>query len=313
MNNASMKFESGIFKTKKSESKMTESKGFDYKRLASILVEGAFYISLFMLVASFLTTKSTGTFVLTLKKAMRRAFEAVVHLDFGAALNERPALEVVNSSLGATVRLLLVGIIIAIAVGLIKGIIDSDKGKNKSSLVGIATTILPVSLPEILVVVILQRIAVLLSNYGIHVSVGGASGGITAYIIPVIAISILPACYIARILSSSLDSKYRTDYIKTAYSKGLNSVEVLLKHALPNALPILLDSLPALSTIFIGNLMVIEYAFSWPGVARAMLYNYGKGDGNTVFAAIIMLALLWLSMYLILTMTAKLYKRSRSK
>ena len=286
------------------------NKKLEWKKSLVFFVDTAFFVTLFMLVASFLTTKSTGTLILTLKKAMRRALSAS-HFDFGFAINGRPAVEVAFSGFSATLSLLIVGIIIAISVGLIKGIIDSDKGKNKNSLIGIITTILPVSLPEILVVVILQRIAVFLSNYGINISAGGSAGGGSAYIIPVIAISILPSCYIARILSSSLDSKYRADFIKTAYGKGLNSFEVMLKHAIPNALPILLDSLPSLSTLFIGNLMVIEYAFSWPGLARAMLYNYGKGDGNTVFAAIVLLALLWFSMYFILKLTALAYRRRR--
>lgn len=287
-----------------------KKRNIDWKKGLVLFVDTAFFITLFMLVASYLTTKSTGTIILTLKKAMRRALSAS-HFDFGTAINGRPAFEVAYSSFSATLSLLLIGAVVAIMVGLIKGIIDSDKGKNRSSLIGIATTILPVSLPEILVVVILQRIAVLLSNYGINISAGGASGGGSAYIIPVIAISILPSCYIARILGSSLDSKFRADFIKTAYGKGLNSFEVLIRHAIPNALPILLDSLPSLSTIFIGNLMVIEYAFSWPGLARAMLYNFGKGDGNTVYAAIVLLALLWFSMYFILKLTALAYRRRR--
>ncbi len=287
---------------------MNQNSGGLLKLAVVKLVNAAFYISLFLLVASYLTTRSTGAFFLTLKRAMYRAYNAL-SLDFGLAGNGRDALQFALTGLGPTLKLLLIGMVAALFFGFVKGVIDSDKGKDRSSLIGIGTTILPVSLPEILVVVLLQRLAVLLSNIGIHIPVGGASDSPGAYIIPVIAICVLPACYIARILSSSLDLKYRADYIKTAYGKGLNGVEVLWKHVVPNGLPILLDSLPALSTIFIGNLMVIEYAFSVPGLARGMLYNFGKGDGNLVFASIILLACVWLATYLLLKSIAIVYRR----
>ena len=58
------------------------------------------------------------------------------------------------------------------------------------------------------------------------------------------------------------------DYIRTAKAKGLNSLQIIFRHALKNAsLPLI--SAAALSFAFIiGGALQIEIIFSWPGIGR---------------------------------------------
>ena len=63
----------------------------------------------------------------------------------------------------------------------------------------------------------------------------------------------------------------RADYVVTARSKGLTQREVILKHALPNALnPIITLAGTNLAVIF-GGSIVIENVFSFPGIGQYMI------------------------------------------
>ena len=73
---------------------------------------------------------------------------------------------------------------------------------------------------------------------------------------------------ISRYMRNSMLEVLHQDYIRTARAKGLGEREVLLRHALPNALLPLVTivglSLPGL----ISGSVIIETIFAWPGMGR---------------------------------------------
>lgn len=87
---------------------------------------------------------------------------------------------------------------------------------------------------------------------------------------------ILPACTLAlvstgivtRLIRSSMLEVLQSDYIRTAWSKGLEERVVIYKHALRNAL------LPAVTVVaftfayLLSGSVVVEYIFSSPGIGR---------------------------------------------
>lgn len=76
----------------------------------------------------------------------------------------------------------------------------------------------------------------------------------------------------------------RSDFIRTAHSKGLARHVVALRHALPNAM------LPALAYVglqagfLIGGAVVIESVFAWPGVGRLALQSATQRDLPVIHA-----------------------------
>ena len=84
----------------------------------------------------------------------------------------------------------------------------------------------------------------------------------------------------------------RSDYVTTARSKGLSEREVIIKHALPNALiPIVTMAGGMLANIF-GGSVIIENVFSIPGVGQYMINavnnrDYPVGQASCIFLAIV--------------------------
>jgi peptide/nickel transport system permease protein len=84
--------------------------------------------------------------------------------------------------------------------------------------------------------------------------------------------------YITRMTRSSTIGVLSTDYVRTAYLKGLRPMQVLFRHVLRNAL------LPTVTVVaigvgwLIGGLIVTESLFSYPGLGRLLLFAIQRQD-----------------------------------
>jgi ABC-type dipeptide/oligopeptide/nickel transport system permease component len=85
---------------------------------------------------------------------------------------------------------------------------------------------------------------------------------------PVIAFFLLPMSTIARYTRSSMVEHLKEDYVRTARSKGLTEQQVVMRHALRNALiPILTILGPLVADLLTGSFF-IETLFRVPGLGR---------------------------------------------
>ncbi len=93
---------------------------------------------------------------------------------------------------------------------------------------------------------------------------------VTHLILPSVALSTIPMAIIARMTRSSMLQVLGLDYVRTARAKGLRSRQVILGHALRNALlPIVTIVGLQLGVVFSGAILT-ETIFSLAGVGRAM-------------------------------------------
>ncbi len=111
-------------------------------------------------------------------------------------------------------------------------------------------------------------------------------------VLPVIALSLLPSAFIARIMRASMLEVLNQDYIRTAQAKGLQYYVVILRHTIKNALiPVLTVMGPIFATLITGS-FIIESLFSIPGVGGAFVdavvrRDYAMIMGVTLFYAFI--------------------------
>jgi peptide/nickel transport system permease protein len=97
-------------------------------------------------------------------------------------------------------------------------------------------------------------------------------------ILPALTVSLVSLAYITRMTRSSTLDVLSTDYIRTAYLKGLPPYRVLFRHVLRNAL------LPTVTVVaigvgwLIGGLIVTESLFSYPGLGRLLLFAIQRQD-----------------------------------
>ena len=238
-----------------------------------------------------MTPSHIGVFII---KDANEKFISLLKLDLGrVGKDERSLNYLVTDIMKNSIMLLAGGLMLAVILRIAKGILDSKSGSASESSLKVLGTIIPISLPDILIIALLQRLALFLNNHGIEIFKVGGSGTINHMLLPIIALSILPACYIARITSMSIDSCYREDFIKAAVGKGCSSYRVLWNHVMRNAIPSIIGSFPTITSIIIGNLLMVEKLFAYPGLTQSLLNFFAKNERDGVIANIILIGAIY--------------------
>ncbi len=129
----------------------------------------------------------------------------------------------------------------------------------------------------------------------IHGDLGQFGDGLQHLVLPALALAIAPAIAIGRILRSSIETSLQAEHVRTARSKGVGELGVLLRHVLRNSLgPMLSMSGLQLGSMFAG-VVVIEKVFSWPGIGTYL----GDAISNADFPAIAGVTLLLGAIYIV--------------
>lgn len=219
-----------------------------------------------------------------------RFFYQVVHGDFGKSFqHKQPAMKMVAERLPASLLLTITGVCLAVIIALPLGIIAAIKRGSIIDNIAVAIAALGQSAPFfwiglMLMLVLAVKLELLpTSGYGTWKHL----------IMPSITLATYPMAAIARLVRSSMLEVLGMDYIKTARSKGLHEVLVVLKHALKNA------SIPVVTMIglqfgmLLGGSIVCEMIFAWPGVGRLIIFAIYNRDYPLVQSAVFVVAMVF--------------------
>ncbi|MBI4233596.1 MAG: ABC transporter permease [Chloroflexi bacterium] len=114
--------------------------------------------------------------------------------------------------------------------------------------------------------------------------------------LPALVLGYILTAEIARFTRSSLLEVIRQDYVRTAWAKGLRERQVIVRHALKNALIPVVTLSGITAGRLLGGTVVIEHIFSLPGMGRLTLWaiqfrDYPQIQGNLMFlSTVIMIA-----------------------
>ena len=111
-------------------------------------------------------------------------------------------------------------------------------------------------------------------------------------VLPVIALSLGPLTYFARIVRGQMLETLQQDYVRTAKAKGLHWRRVVLVHVLRNSLiPAVTAAAPLLGYLVTGS-FIIENIFSIPGIGRYSVTSVSGRDYSTVMGITVLLSVL---------------------
>ena len=109
-------------------------------------------------------------------------------------------------------------------------------------------------------------------------------------IFPCIAIALPKIASSVKLIKSACLAEAKKDYTRTAYSKGNNTNQVLVKHVLKNGLmPVITLWGMMLADLLVGSI-VIEQVFNIPGIGRILITSISYRDYPTVEAIIVLIA-----------------------
>lgn len=192
-----------------------------------------------------------------------------------------------------------VSMILTFIVGIFLGIVA---GMNRRNIIGKAIDVfanISIAMPSFLLALILIIIFTvklnLLPSVGMYsVSNHTFSSLITHLIMPVMAVVLTDVGGIIQYIRNSIEIESEKEYVKLAFSKGLDRETVFYSHILKNSiLPVITLVGLSLPSLIMGS-VVIEQIFGWPGVGRmaynaAISFDYPAIMATTLLASVLLI------------------------
>ena len=161
----------------------------------------------------------------------------------------------------------LVMIPLSLSLGILAGMREGSALDRAISVTSIVTT----SVPEFASAVLMSAIFVF--YLGLLPGTSGMSEGfsIIQLILPVTVLVVYDFGYVARMTRASMAEVMTTPYIRTAVLKGLPRSQVILKHALRNALIAPFTVIMLQINWLLSGVIVVEFFFAYKGFGALLL------------------------------------------
>ncbi|MDO5301626.1 MAG: ABC transporter permease [Tissierellia bacterium] len=219
----------------------------------------------------------------------------VIQGDLGASMKSKT--ETVNDMIrrGAPVSAImgLQAFVFALIIGPALGSIAALYQNKIPDYITMIIAIIGISVPSfIFATLLIQFVAKPIDFFPI-----GGWGTWRHTILPSLALALMPMAASARMMRSSMLEVLGQDYIRTARSKGLGKMRVIMNHAVRNAiLPIVSQMGTTLSGLLTGS-FVIEKIFGIPGLGSFFITSITNRDytlimGTTIFYSLILIIML---------------------
>ena len=187
------------------------------------------------------------------------------------------------------------GILAAMLVGVPLGIISAYKPNSVWDHISTFISFIGASVPNFFLSLLL--IYVLAVKLKWFPTSGMQSSGMSGNLLDLLHHLALPAfvCgiqpignYIKQTRSSVLEV-LNEEYIKTARSKGLTNVVIVLKHAFRNALIPIVTTISLSIPFLIGGAVVTEQIFAWPGIGSLMITAITSRDYPVIMGVAVLI------------------------
>ena len=202
----------------------------------------------------------------------------------------RPVTEIIRETLPTSVMLGLIALIFAVVIGIPLGCIAAWKQNTWLDSTAMFVAVSGVSLPSYLIASVL----VLVFSLQLGWLPPALWEGPSSAVLPVITLGFRPMAIIARLTRASMIESLSSDYVRTAYAKGLSIYPVIFKHALKNSLIPVLTIMGPLGANLVTGSFLVEIVFQIPGlgkhfVAAVMNRDYPLVMGVTLVYGIVLI------------------------
>ena len=210
----------------------------------------------------------------------------IAHGDLGVSLEKDVAVSTLlgeslehTAVLGLFVFVFMVPI--ALALGMLAGVLEGSVLDRVISVFSIATT----SIPQIATAVLLTVILALGLNWVPSKSAMLEGWSFRELILPLMTLLLYEVGYLVRMTRAAMTEVMAAPYIRTAILKGLPMGRVMLKHAVRNALIVPVTLICLSLNGLLSQVVVVEVFFQYSGFGRMLLDAANFGDIEVLQAA----------------------------
>ncbi len=244
--------------------------------------------------------------------------------DFGISITSgEPVIDEFMQRFPATVELSLVSMFLAVVLGLFAGIISAVKRYSLFDYTAMTTALAGVSMPVFwLGLMLIYFFSIKLGwlpvsgRLGYEFDIDEVTGfflidsvladdyeafwdALKHLVLPAIALGTIPMAIIARMTRASMIEVMKEEYIRTARAKGCSRFQIIMTHALKNALlPVLTVIGLMLGTLFAGAILT-ETTFSWPGIGKWLVNAVNQRDFPIIQSTTLIIASIFVIVNLI--------------
>jgi len=212
-----------------------------------------------------------------------------------------PALAEVARRAPATLQLAGCSFLLVVLFSVAAGVVAAfNRGRPADHVLRIAS-VLTISLPNYWLGLLL--ISVVAVQIGWLPVMG--RGSPAHLILPALTLSAGAAALQGRVLRATLLQVMAADHIRFAQAKGLPPRVILLRHALPNALPPLVTMWAVSLGHLLGGSVVVETVFAWPGIGQLTVTSVLGRDIPVVQAILLTVA----AVFMLVNLAADLVNR----
>lgn len=221
----------------------------------------------------------------------------VLQGDLGESLvDETPVLTLILQRLPATIELAIGTFLLAFLISTVAGILSASKRGTWVDYVSTGFALGGISIPHFwLGMMFIVIFAVGLGWFpasGYEPIFEAPLANLSAMVLPIVATGLRQSGELTRMLRSSLLEELGSDYVRTAFSKGLSKRFVVLRHAVRNALIPFVTASGLQIAGLLGGLVVTETVFQIPGLGRLVVDSILSRDYTVVQGAILVIALI---------------------
>jgi len=192
------------------------------------------------------------------------------------------------------------GFVMALVAGTAIGVYASIRRRSLISQAVMSGSTLGISFPPFflgMVLVLFFSVRLdLLPTGGMYPVRGESSVGqvLIHAILPSVTLAAVPTTVIARMVRSSMLEVANEDYIRTAHAKGLREIDVVLRHALKNAMVPVASVIGLQVGYLLSSAALVEVVFSWPGLGSLLVTSVTSRDFPLIQASVLLLALIYI-------------------
>jgi peptide/nickel transport system permease protein len=222
-------------------------------------------------------------------------FWSALRLDFGDSLfTGKPVVLSLLERAEPTGLLALYSLTLSILIAIPAGVIAAVRANSLLDRLLMIVSISGVAIPSFFFGILLILLFAVVLGWlpsGGYVDIGDDPIEHFKYmLLPTLTLGFSAAGLLARLVRSTMLDVLNEDYVRTAYSKGLQERRVVVTHAFRNALIPVLTIVGVTFAGMLGGAVVIENVFNVPGLGRLLVQSVVRRDIPVVQGAVMTVA-----------------------
>ena len=212
--------------------------------------------------------------------------------DLGTSFRTRePVTTMIAKRMWPTLQLIFAAMLLAIVIGIPLGFVAALRPGGIVDTASMVVAVSGLSMPKFWLGLLLMYLFAL--TLGWLPSFGYGEG--KYLILPAVTLGVSPMALLARTTRAAVLEIMTADFVRTARSKGMSETRVVKWHVMRNALVLILTTIGLQFGALMGQAVVVEKLFSWPGIGSLLVDSVQQRDIPAVQGAILVAVLFFLT------------------